>query len=106
MVFEFKIYQLNCHHSRVVHTSLEADLPDQSSFICLLQEPYLYEGNVCGFPNNRVYYMKNVDTRVAIYVSADLKLTYHGDLSSRDCVTCSIRLEGQTYFCQLDLYTS
>ena len=98
MAFEFKLYQLNCHHSRIVHTSLEADLPDQTSFICLLQEPYLYEGNVCGLDKNRVHYMKNVSSRVAIYVSTDLKLTYHEDLSSRDCVTCSIRLDGQSYF--------
>ena len=98
MAFTFDIFQLNCHHSRVVHTSLEVDLPLQSSFICLLQEPYLHEGNVCGLDKNRVHYMKNVYTRAAIYASPDLKLSFHDDLSSRDCATCSIKLGNQSYF--------
>ena len=97
MAFKLTVYQLNCHHSRVVHTSLEASLPN-SSYICLLQEPYLYEDNVCGLDSSRLYYLKDVATRVAIYTSADIKLTIHNDLSSRDCVTCSIKLSGQYYF--------
>ena len=77
MAFNFKVYQLNCHHSRLVHISLEADLPQNSSYICLLQEPYIYEGNVCGLDRSRVYFVRDVDTRVAIYTSPDLKLIFH-----------------------------
>ena len=98
MAFKFTVFQLNCHHSRVVHTSLEADLPLQSSYLCLLQEPYIYEGNVCGLEKNRLYYKKDVSTRVAIYASPGIKLTFHENLSSRDCATCSILLNGNYYY--------
>jgi hypothetical protein len=40
--------QLNCHKSRVVVTSLEADTPDNSPFVYCIQEPYLWNGNPCG----------------------------------------------------------
>ena len=98
MAFKFTVFQLNCHHSPVVHTSLEADLPLQSSYLCLLQEPYIYEGNVCGLDRSRLYYQRDVSTRVAIYASPDINLTYHDNLSSRDCVTCSILLNGEFYY--------
>ena len=101
MAFKFTVNQLNCHHSRVVHTSLEASLP-QSSYICLLQEPYIYgekdKENVCGLDSSRLHHIKDVSTRVAIYTSSDIKLTLHNDLSSRDCVTCSMKLNGQYYY--------
>ena len=97
MAFTLTVFQLNCHHSRIVHTSLEASLP-QSSYICLLQEPYIHDGNVCGLDKSRLHFVKDVGTRVAIYTSSDIKLTFHGDLSSRDCVTCSIVLNGQHYY--------
>lgn len=97
MAIHLNLFQLNCHRSRSVFTSLLSDAPS-GSYLIMIQEPYLHQHNVCGLDNARLYYLRDVDTRTAIYSSEDLKLTFHNNLSTRDCTTCSIDLNGELVF--------
>jgi hypothetical protein len=45
-----------------------------------------------------LYYHPDVDCRAAIYASPDLGLTFHKNLSSRDCAICSIIVAGQKVY--------
>jgi ribonuclease HI/retron-type reverse transcriptase len=97
MAIDLNIFQLNCHRSRSVFTSFDNETPS-GSYLFLLQEPYLHQHNVCGLDKTRLYFLRDIDTRTAIYASPDLKLTLHSNLSSRDCTTCSLVLNGECVF--------
>ena len=97
MAHHLEILQLNCHRSREVLTSLGTSLPS-GSFLCLLQEPYLHNLNVCGLDRSRLLFTRDVSARTAIYFSANIRPTFHGNLSDRDCTTCSLELNGKRVF--------
>jgi hypothetical protein len=65
-------------------------------FLYLIQEPYLYQGNVCGLEQFRLYYTGDVSARPAIFTN--LPATFHANLSGRDCTTCSIKMGGLKVF--------
>jgi hypothetical protein len=53
--------QLNCHHSRDVHTSLELAVTEEQLVLYLLQEPYNYERNPCGLTKLYLHYLPDVN---------------------------------------------
>jgi ribonuclease HI len=95
MAVNLQMMQLNCHRSRSVFDSLNANLP-AGQFICLIQEPYLWQKNVCGLDQTKLFYPRDVDARTAIF--SNLPLTFHANLSGRDCSTCSVELNGQRVY--------
>jgi hypothetical protein len=93
-----KVKQINCNHLRIVHTSLELAAPLDELFLTFLQEPYLHNRNPCGLTKSFLHYTPDVNCRAAIYASPGIGLTFHPNLSSRDCTTCSAKLDGETVF--------
>jgi hypothetical protein len=67
-------------------------------FISFLQETYNYDGNPCGLTKSYLHFLPNCNSRALIYAPPELGLTFHAHLSSRDCTTCSIKVEGDTIF--------
>jgi hypothetical protein len=92
------IIQLNCHKSRAVHTSLEADTPKTGLFIYFLQETYSYEQNPCGLTKLFLHFLPDVKCCAAIYALPALGLVFHPNLSSRDCATASVTIEGERVY--------
>jgi hypothetical protein len=93
---QFPIHQINTHKSCSVFTSLNAALPSQGPYLYLLQEPYLYLGNVCGLDKSRLYFTQDVSSHTSIF--SNLPLTFHAHLSGSDCTTCSMELGGRKVF--------
>jgi hypothetical protein len=87
--------QLNCHKSRNVHTSLEADTPKTGLYIYFLQETYNHLLNPCGLTKSFLHYLPDTNCRAAIYAPPKLGLTFHPNLSSRNCATASVTIEGE-----------
>jgi hypothetical protein len=83
--------QLNCHKSRLVHSSLELATLN-NLFIYFVQETYNHKGNPCGLTKSYLHYLPHVDSRAAIYALPDLGLTFQSQLSSRNCTTCSFKV--------------
>jgi hypothetical protein len=92
------VNQLNCYHSRDVHTSLELAVPEKQLVPYLLQEPYNYERNPCRLTKSYLHYLPDVNCHAAIYASPELGLTFHPQLSSRDCATCSFCVEDELIY--------
>jgi hypothetical protein len=59
---------------------------------------YNYDGNPCGLTKSYLYFLPNCNSRASIYALPKLGLTFHAHLSSRDCTTCLIKVEGDTIF--------
>jgi hypothetical protein len=66
--------QLNCHKSRLVHSSLELATPNDL-FIYFLLETYNHKGNPCGLTKSYLHYLPDVDSRAAIYALPELGFT-------------------------------
>jgi hypothetical protein len=71
--------------------SLSEALP-QSSFMIMIQEPYLYKGNVCGLDKWNLHFTRDINARTAIFTHQPV--TFHANLSGRDCTTCSMIMGG------------
>jgi hypothetical protein len=54
--------------------------------------------NTCGLTKPFLHYRADTNSRAAIYASPQLGPTYHHNLSSRDCVTVSLKAEGETIY--------
>jgi hypothetical protein len=97
MAVQILVHQINAHRLRSVFTSVNAALPMSGNYIYLIQEPYLYQGNVCSLDKARLFYSRNLHCRTVIF--SNLPLTFHASLSVRDCTTCSVPMNGKnTYF--------
>jgi hypothetical protein len=90
--------QLNCHKFQNVHTSLEADTPATGLYIYFLQETYNHLRNPCGLTKYFLHYLPDTNCRAAIYAPPELGLTFHPNLSSRDCATASVTIEGERVY--------
>jgi hypothetical protein len=96
---EIFVRQLNCLRSRVVHTSLEAKTPARNLYIYFLQETYNWNRNPCCLTKSNFHFKPDVDCHAAIYASPEIGLTFHDELSSRDCATVSFKVDGErAYF--------
>jgi hypothetical protein len=73
---------------------MEADTPSNCPYLYFLQEPYLWEGNPCGLTKSNLYFFPDSKCRAAIYASPELGLMFHPLLSSQDCTTCLVEIEG------------
>jgi hypothetical protein len=63
-----------------------------------LQEPNLWKNNPCGLTKSNLHFTRDSNCRTAIYASPELGLTFHPDLSSRDCTTCSFVVDGNKIY--------
>jgi hypothetical protein len=77
---------------------LEADTPETGLFIYFLQENYNYKQNPCGLTKLFLHFLPDVKCRAAIYAPPALGLVFHPNLSSRDCATASVTIEGERVY--------
>ena len=92
-VINVQLFQFNSHKSRVGINCLSSYLLDHNitSFICLLQEPYVFKGRVAGMPSSSIVFSvpgtKDNPTRAAIWASPDLNIVFNPELSDPDTAT-------------------
>jgi hypothetical protein len=77
---------------------MEADTPSNCPYLYFLREHYLWKGNPCGLTKSNLYFFPDSKCRAAIYVSLESGLMFHSLLSSQDCATCSVEIEGEKVF--------
>lgn len=100
MIMAFKIYQLNCQHSRAVMLELTQTACLHKPDIILIQEPYICDGKVTHIPAGmKVCYTAADFVGSAIMVKDGLNCTHVTRLSTPNCTVIRITvLEKDLYF--------
>ena len=94
-----KILQINLHHCKAASAALLRHLSKGGADIVLIQEPWIYRGNISGLrtPTHKLIAPIKGKTRTCILIRSHLKAFLIPHFSNSDITTISLNLEGVIY---------